>query len=246
MRTEKQIEASRRNGAKSKGPITEEGKAISSLNGTTHGLSGGHRFLYNNERDDLYLELFAHYQKLFNPANGVEEDLVRQIVTASWRMKRIETIEAATVDVQMDRQRKWVDKEYKAIDNDTRLALAFQTNTVSDTVALAGRYHARALRCFNSAYKILRELQRDRLKAESVRSLPETQQPVQDIPVSDTHHLPTDTALSVAPESSSPPCSTAKPQDPADTQPADTACSYEPNPTVLLWTDCNLLETQLT
>ncbi|HYI92194.1 MAG TPA: hypothetical protein VEX68_01495, partial [Bryobacteraceae bacterium] len=102
MRTDKQKEASRRNGAKSKGPVTEEGKAKSSLNGTTHGLSGSHRFLYENERDDLFQELLAHYRNLFAPGNGVEEDLVHQIVVASWRMKRIDGVEAAIVDVQME------------------------------------------------------------------------------------------------------------------------------------------------
>ena len=181
MRSDKQIEASRRNGAKSKGPITEEGKAISSLNGTTHGLSGSHRFLYANERDDLYQELFTQYRTLFAPANGVEEDLVRQIVAASWRMKRIEGIEAAIVDVQMERQRKSVDKDYKDIEEDTRQALAFLTHTVGDTVTLVGRYHARALRSYNSAYKILRELQRDRLKREALQP-PAPQQQLQTEP----------------------------------------------------------------
>ena len=167
MRTEKQNQASRRNGAKSKGPVTEEGKAKSALNGTKHGLSGSHRFLYSNERDDLYQELLTHYMTLFAPANGVEEDLVVQIVVASWRMKRIDNIEAAIVDVQMEKQSTWVNKNYKDIDSDTRQGLAFQTNTVGDTVALTGRYHARALRSYNTAYKILRELQRDRLKREA-------------------------------------------------------------------------------
>jgi hypothetical protein len=176
MRTDKQNEASRRNGAKSKGPVTEEGKAKSSLNGTTHGLSGSHRFLYNNERDDRYQELLTHYMTLFAPANGVEEDLVVQIVVASWRMKRIDNIEAAVVDVQMEKQRKWVDKDYKDIDADTRQGLAFQTKTVGDTVALSGRYHARALRSYNTAYKILRELQRDRLKRETQVTPAATQQ----------------------------------------------------------------------
>jgi hypothetical protein len=84
-------------------------------------------------------------------------------------MRRIESIEASIVDVQMDRQRKSVDKEYKGLEEDTRQALAFQTHTVADTVALVGRYHARALRSYNSAYKILRELQRDRLKREALQ-----------------------------------------------------------------------------
>ena len=175
MRTDKQVEASRRNGAKSKGPITEEGKAKSSLNGTKHGLSGGHRVLYCNERDDLYQELLAHYMTLFAPVNGVEEDLVLQIVVASWRMKRADNIEAAVVDIQMEKQKKWVDKTYQDIDDDTRQGLAFQTKTVGDTVALSGRYHARAIRSYNTAYKILRELQRDRLKREA--QLPPAVQP---------------------------------------------------------------------
>ena len=37
MRTELQREASRRNGTKSKGPITDKGKAISSRNSRIHG-----------------------------------------------------------------------------------------------------------------------------------------------------------------------------------------------------------------
>ncbi len=43
-----------------------ERKAISSRNGTTHGFSGDRKFLYSNERDDLYRELLAHYRKPSN------------------------------------------------------------------------------------------------------------------------------------------------------------------------------------
>ena len=226
MRTEKQNEASRRNGAKSKGPITEEGKAKSSLNGTKHGLSGSHRFLYSNERDDLYQELLTHYMTLFAPANGVEEDLVRQIVVASWRMKRIDNIEAAIVDIQMEKQKKWVNKDYKDIDDDTRQGLAFQTKTVGDTVALGGRYHARALRSYNTAYKILRELQRDRRKAAQPQ-------------------LPTEPKKDAAPEVEASVVSIPN-AEPTPPPARPIACSYEANPTIQLSIDCNLLETQLT
>jgi hypothetical protein len=85
-------------------------------------------------------------------------------------MKRVDRIEASTVDIQMERQRNFSGKDFKDLDSDTRQALAFQTETVSGAIALSGRYYARALRSYNTAYRILRELQRERLKGEAVES----------------------------------------------------------------------------
>jgi hypothetical protein len=44
-RTPAQIEASRRNGARSKGPVTAEGKARASRNALKHGLTATHHLV---------------------------------------------------------------------------------------------------------------------------------------------------------------------------------------------------------
>src|SRR4051794_335836 len=125
MASLRQIESARRNGAKSKGPITDEGKARSSRNATKHGFAAGHHILVINEREDLYELMLAEYMQRFQPADRVEADLVHRIVAAQWKMQRIDTGEAAMLDLQMDRDRPAIEKEFNHIDEGTRLGIAF-------------------------------------------------------------------------------------------------------------------------
>jgi len=73
MRSDKQIEASRRNGAKSKCPVTEKGKTISSQNATTHALTSETLVVLQNESsanfESFQANCIGHFQRfaLWNP-----------------------------------------------------------------------------------------------------------------------------------------------------------------------------------
>jgi hypothetical protein len=88
MRTPKQIAASRANGARSKGPITAQGKRNSSRNSIRHGLLAETVVLEEEDTGrffDLLNDLLGEHQ----PATPTETMLVETICVASWRRSRI-------------------------------------------------------------------------------------------------------------------------------------------------------------
>ena len=125
MPTQAQIDAARRNGAKSHGPKTPEGKAISSMNALRHGMTAK-AILLTNENPEAYCKLAAAYYEKFQPVDDVERDLVDEMVSPNWRQRRDWSNEAALFDLEMDNQTKKVDAEYKKIDHASRYALAFR------------------------------------------------------------------------------------------------------------------------
>src|SRR5215207_7484874 len=58
-RTPAQVDASRRNGARSRGPVTEEGKARASRNALQHGLCAMHHLVLEDEAPDDLAALIA-------------------------------------------------------------------------------------------------------------------------------------------------------------------------------------------
>jgi hypothetical protein len=83
MATQAQILANRANAQKSTGPRTEEGKARSSQNHLSHGLTSALVFIPLEERQDfncLLAELREHHQ----PANLDEDMLVEKIAQSQW------------------------------------------------------------------------------------------------------------------------------------------------------------------
>jgi hypothetical protein len=157
--SERRAAASRANGAKSRGPVTPEGKQRSSQNARTHGLSSAKIVLSTEDRRKQRV-LLAAYVERFRPRDAVELDLVEQLVAARWRLQRAWTIETAALEDEIDSQSAEIERIYETITPETRTALAFR-RLANDTQSphLLNRYEANASRQFHRALKSLREVQ---------------------------------------------------------------------------------------
>ena len=97
-RTTAQIEASRSNGARSKGPVTAAGKARASRNALKHGLCAMEHLVLEDEVPDDLEELIAHLTDEVGAATEIEARLARRLAIAFWKGERAERIEVALFD----------------------------------------------------------------------------------------------------------------------------------------------------
>ncbi|HEX6012093.1 MAG TPA: hypothetical protein VFY87_09900 [Geminicoccaceae bacterium] len=93
-RTAARIEVSRLNGAQSRGPVTDAGKARSALNGTRHGLCSAEFFLLPDEDADAYAGFAAGMLATLNPTDDAERHAAERAVQAMWREIRADRMEA--------------------------------------------------------------------------------------------------------------------------------------------------------
>lgn len=87
-------EASRRNGAKSKGPVTVAGKASASKNALKHGLRAKDTILIEGEDPAAFEALDEGLKDDLQPAGPLETLLASRLAIAAWRMNRADRIEA--------------------------------------------------------------------------------------------------------------------------------------------------------
>ena len=87
MSTQRRIDSSRANGAKSHGPTTPEGKFISSQNATVHGLAAKTLVLTNESRD-RFQSMMQDYIDELQPTSRIAMDLVEQMRNARKRERR--------------------------------------------------------------------------------------------------------------------------------------------------------------
>jgi len=95
VRSPAQIEAARRNGAKSRGPVTDDGKARSRMNALRHGLSAKEHLLLDGEDPAAWDELLVGLVSQLEPETVLEAELVRRLASALWRQDRADRLEQA-------------------------------------------------------------------------------------------------------------------------------------------------------
>ncbi len=98
--TTDRAEVNRRNGARG-GPKTPEGKARSRFNALKHGMSAKLPVL-PQEDPEAYRQRLDAWMTHLEPRNPVEQFLIEQAVTASWRLERADRMETASLTDRLD------------------------------------------------------------------------------------------------------------------------------------------------
>ncbi len=123
MSSKFRIAASRANGAKSRGPVTDEGKRIAALNtihstgpvtpegkfrvsqnATRHGLLADSLVL-EGESEARFCSLLAAFEAELQPESQIEHDQAEIMAVAQWRRMRLWSIEKAEY-IEETRRRK--------------------------------------------------------------------------------------------------------------------------------------------
>jgi hypothetical protein len=139
-------EASRRNGAKSRGPKTPAGKARSSLNALRHGMRAAMHVVLPDEDAVAFAALQAALFEELAPVGALQLVLARRVAVAAWRLARADRIEA-----ELFEERRWDD-------GDLGLALIRDGNGTRSFETLM-RYRSAAMAEFTRALRTLKALQ---------------------------------------------------------------------------------------
>jgi hypothetical protein len=152
-RTPAQAEASRRNGARSKGPVTAAGKARASRNALKHGLAAQHHLVVAGEDPAELGELMARLLDELGAAGELETLLVRRLAVAFWKAERAERMETALVADAPGR--RWDDRRRERVEIDPLTTIDLQR------FHAARGYQAQQGREISRCLRELRALRRD-------------------------------------------------------------------------------------
>jgi hypothetical protein len=100
MTSERRVEANRQNAQKSTGPRTPEGKAASSKNALTHGLTALTHALLSGESVEVYQEHLDSWLEHYGDEPASAALAERSCVTA-WKLRRLDRMECALVSEQI-------------------------------------------------------------------------------------------------------------------------------------------------
>jgi hypothetical protein len=171
MATNRQIAANRRNAQRSTGPKTEEGKARSSGNALTHGLTA-QRNLLDDEDAERFEALCEHLRSELKPVGVLEELCVDRLAQTLWRLRRVPVYEAAIL--------KWTKPEDRGVNRlllpigeelplNSRNAL-LEVALPTDAFAKLDRHEAHLARQAQGISEQLATLQKERLAASAAEA----------------------------------------------------------------------------
>jgi hypothetical protein len=129
------------------GPATAAGKAVSSLNATTHN-GCSEKLIVEGERLEDFHALVASLVDHYQPADPHQQSLVEDLAHGRWilwrRRRAFNGVESDIYAIQPN-EGKWTEAEFKRI-------------------ALADRYRTTAERSFNRAFKNVEAFAKERVK----------------------------------------------------------------------------------
>jgi hypothetical protein len=103
MSSQRRIQSSRANGAKSRGPVTAAGRRNSSRNNLRHGLLA-ECVVLEDEKTEIFDDILADLTREFNPQTEAQRGLVETMAAARWRLFRIWNIERETLLSEIEKR----------------------------------------------------------------------------------------------------------------------------------------------
>jgi hypothetical protein len=100
-----------------------------------------------DESQDAFADLFNQYVNSFNPEIPIEMDMIEELASAYWRMRRLWAIETKLMNDQLSIQ--------PSDDPVTRIAGGFSALSDTNKFAVLNRYESRLHRIYQRALKNL-------------------------------------------------------------------------------------------
>jgi len=144
MSTQRQKEANKLNSQKSTGPVTDEGKAKSSLNRLSHGLASN-ATIVADENPEEFKALLTDLATEYDPATATEQILVEKMALNQWLSLRAFRLQG---EAFLD------------------LKLMSDSFGIPKNLGLLIRYQTSAERTFHRAHNELVKTQKERKKSE--------------------------------------------------------------------------------
>jgi hypothetical protein len=138
--------ASRKNGARSRGPKTPEGKARAAQNALKHGLRAQKHVVLPEEDGREFAALVAAFDEELTPVGALQAVLAQRVAVAAWRLMRADRIETELLGHQRGR------------DGDLGLAVIRDANGAGALPTLL-RYRGGALAELTRSLRALKALQ---------------------------------------------------------------------------------------